>query len=106
MSESYWEIAVGESFDEHGIVVSKEQFVAVADDMRSASEMRAEAMGDLCIPNPQTAEIKELTKQLAIEREKVVCPLCKGTGLRISYGGTFQSISTCDRCRGEGKISP
>jgi DnaJ-class molecular chaperone len=51
------------------------------------------------------AHMAGIKKQLKIEREKVTCNACRGSGWIISACGTFESQSQCHKCRGEGKVT-
>lgn len=52
------------------------------------------------------SEIKRLEKELEIERSKVPCSSCMGSGTEVSHGPFHSSYRRCSTCRGEGKILP
>lgn len=52
------------------------------------------------------SEIERLKRELETERNKVVCPSCKGKGEEISRGPYHSAYSRCPKCKGTGKISP
>lgn len=78
----------------------------VADSVMGAFEVYHEATGRSCIPNPLYEENKNLRKELDIERQKVVCPECRGKGRIVFSCGTITSDSQCSACRGEGYRLP
>jgi len=101
----YWQECIGEAFDDAGIMATKEQIENVAGWVESGHENYGMAFGHDCIPNPVDLENKELKKELKKEKDKILCDECKGKGIIISYGGTFQSTSQCNQCRGEGRYN-
>ena len=104
----YWLEALECSLDESGCyhVLTPEQRQSIAEDLLRAAEMEAESCGWLNIPDPRVEEMAKLKTQLKTEQEKVVCRACNGRKYITTYGGTFQSTSSCQECRGEGKVNP
>jgi len=98
----FWEECISESFDDAGITATKDQIGTVAYWVEGAHENYGMAHGYDCIPNPLNTEIERLKNELKIEREKGICPECKGKGGEMSYGGTFQSFHECSKCQGSG----
>lgn len=101
---SYWIEAVTCSFEDHGISARDEQISGIAEDM----EISCEHLG-MAFHVPENPLIKELTDvkiELQVEREKQHCFTCKGTGRVQSYGGTLMFDSQCDKCNGDGKVTP
>ena len=99
----YWKECLSEAFDEVGIVATDEQITKVANDIEISHQNYGMAYGHDAIPNPLQTENDKIKKDLKDERDKVICEVCSGKGNLISYGGTFQSISACWKCKGEGK---
>jgi len=102
----YWEECIANALEETGLSATSEQIKSIACDVRIGHENYGMAHGHDCIPNPLQEENSKLSRALKIEREKIQCPRCKGSGRIISYGGTFESNSQCIKCSGEGKIHP
>ena len=102
----YWKECLSEAFDEVGIVATDEQITKVAEDVEISHENYGMAYGHDCIPNPLETENKTLKKELKDEKDKIICEVCSGKGILISYGGTFQSMSGCWKCNGEGRYLP
>ncbi|MFA4826581.1 MAG: hypothetical protein WC593_15640 [Methanoregula sp.] len=100
----YWEECLAESFEEHGVVVTPEQLTSITKDVAGAFENYG--MAYPTPENPLKSELSDLKRELKKEREKVVCPECKGSGQDISYGPSYTAISDCSKCKGEGKVSP
>jgi hypothetical protein len=100
----YWFECVATSLDENGVAVTEEQLAAVARDIESAHENYGQAFYQP--ENPMIGEMEELRRKLKLEREKRVCPECRGSGEQHSQGPYHGSISQCFRCRGEGRVSP
>lgn len=97
----YWEECLSSSFEEHGIIASKEQIEAIASDIQISHENYGLAFH---VPeNPLINELRKVKEELKKEKEKVICEKCKGRGLITSNYGTFTSNSQCSKCRGEGK---
>ena len=103
---NYWEECISEAFDEIGIAVTKEQIATVAGIVEGSAENYGMAHGHECIPDPQRLEIERLKKDLVNERSKIVCEECKGKGGWMTYFGTFQSRTTCPKCKGAGIYLP
>lgn len=102
----YYCEAVSQSFDEHGVTATAEQIKAVAADMEAARDTEGQAF---YVPeNPLIRENRDLQRKLKVERDKVPCPKCKGSRIEVFNFGPAgrSSTSQCDRCRGEGKVSP
>ncbi len=101
---NYWEECLTESFEEHGVIATPEQLIAITKDIESAFENYGMAYP---IPeNPLKSELSDLKRELKKERKKIICSKCKGTGQDISYGLSYTAITSCDKCNGEGKVSP
>jgi rRNA-processing protein FCF1 len=62
MKLDYWTEVLGISLDENGVILTKEQRIAIAKDLMRAAEMESEASGALCIPNPLKAELDEVAR--------------------------------------------
>lgn len=103
MPRDYWLETIACSFEENGITATEEQIKAVAADVEISHENYGTYTGEDCIPNPQLAEIENLKKELRKEQDMVTCLECNGSGSITTYGGTFQSTSSCWRCRGRGR---
>lgn len=102
----YWLIAVECALDESSIASTAEQRIELAKFMENAAEMEWECTGRSSIPNPQTSEIDRLQTALRLEKEKVGCADCRGTG-RLNYNSGPWAVNTqCGRCNGEGKRKP
>ena len=100
----YWKECIQEAFEDAGIEASEEQIQTVASWVEGAHDNYGMAHGHHCIPNPKDEEIRNLKKELRIERDKVVCPECKGSGRKVDHGPCHWSESECFKCRGEGKV--
>jgi RecJ-like exonuclease len=98
----YWEECIREAFEDAGIVATDEQVDIVAGWVDGAHENYGLATGREFIPHPLETENKDLKRELEKERDKVVCPECKGKGYFI-LSGIRTSYSTCRKCKGEGK---
>lgn len=62
--------------------------------------------GQGCIPNPETDRADKAEKELKIERRKVHCRECSGSGRIYTPGPYHGSDSQCWKCQGEGKHLP
>lgn len=102
----YWRIASEEALCEAGFDATEEQVSTVGLWFQRAAEMHGEYTGQHLIPNPLVEENEKLQKLLKKEMAKVYCPACNGTG-RIQYSaGPWAVDTSCDNCRGEGRINP
>ena len=100
----YWRETVRSSFEEHGIEATELQILSVAADIQIGVENQSLAFHDP--PHPVTLEVERLTEQLAVEKSKVNCIACDGTG-RVFYPGPYHSAETdCFACHGKGRIIP
>ena len=103
---NYWHECISEAFDDAGIVATSEQIKTVVEFVEGAHENYGMAFGHDCIPNPLEQDNKQLKQALVDEKEKVFCKECMGKGSITSPGPYHSSISTCWKCRGEGKHKP
>ncbi len=61
----YWEISIGEAFDDAEIdLPSEKKFKRFVESIKDCAEMQHECMGYDHIPNPQTLEIEKLKQQI------------------------------------------
>ncbi len=102
----YWRECVDAAASECGLVLTEEQAECLAGAFQGGHENYGMAFyqppsGEHC-----RAEIKDLELKLKEEREKVVCPVCKGGGRLTSYGVTHTANSPCWKCGGDGKVKP
>lgn len=97
---NYWQEAVGQSFDEHGIVYTREQVAAIAKDMEGAHQEHGQTSYQP--PDPVHRELAETKAALAKERDVAGCRACKGRGWNaIDILGRI-SRETCIDCDGRG----
>lgn len=100
----YWVECIAQSCLDHGVTATAEQIALIAEDVKVWGECRELACG---VPeNPLIREVEEAKRALDVERSKVHCRTCNGTGRTHTYGGTMMSDSPCWKCRGEGKHLP
>lgn len=99
----FWHECMSQAADECKVTLTGEQLDCFAESAKVAHENYGMAFYQPESPYPN--EIKKLEKALAVEKAKVVCPVCKGGGSITTYGGTFQSTSSCWKCQGEGRIT-
>ena len=90
---NYWEECISEAFDDVGIKATKDQIENVAAWVEGAHENYGMAHGYDVIPNPR-------------EKEKTICPDCKGKGREITYGPYHSGESDCFKCSGKGFLYP
>lgn len=102
----YWEECVSEALDDVGIEATSVQVEEIAVWIKSAHECYGEAHGHEHIPNPLVTENTKLSDELAIEKAKVSCRECKGSGSIGEPFASWWSTSTCPKCRGEGRHTP
>lgn len=100
----YWEECLSDALCEVGIDVSPEQLKTIAKAVENAHENYG-----LAFYNPGSShivrELAETKRKLVHERNKVVCPECRGAGTRITNGPCYFAESQCSRCHGEGKVA-
>jgi len=101
----YWKECVAEALEDAGITASDEQIDTVASWVEGAHDNYGMAFGHDCIPNPVTLENERLKKEIKKERDKIICPECKGTGEYITRGPIHSAWSQCGKCRGEGRCA-
>ena len=98
----YWAECIEEAFDDVGISATKEQIQNVASWVEGAHENYGMAHGHDCIPSQASIENAQLKTELQREREKTICPDCKGSGRKITYGPVHSAESDCFKCHGSG----
>lgn len=100
----YWKNCVFEILDRVGVSLTEDQTKEIECYIDGCESVEFEATGRDCIPNPQIEENKRLSKALEVERSKVTCRECNGTGTITEPVGTSHwSTSQCDKCKGEGR---
>ncbi len=101
----YWKECIAEALDDVEIKATEKQIAIIASWIEGAHENYGMAFGHDCIPNPLAQENKELMKELKIERDKIHCEKCNGSGSITTSGSVRSSISRCWECNGEGRYS-
>lgn len=102
--DEYFKECLASSFDEHGVVVTKEQLDLIAADVTISHENIGMAFYQP--ENPLEAEVDKLSRALKIEQDKVVCKECWGGGRITEQGPCNSSNTDCWKCRGEGYVKP
>lgn len=104
----YWKECLSEACEDIGIVITNEQLESLTGWVEGAHENYGMATGEYvasrnleCSKNDR---IIELENKLKVEKNKRVCPDCKGRGEHIEYFVTHVSVHRCRTCGGEGKI--
>lgn len=104
----YWLEQAEIAMDEAKIKATPDQLDTIAGVIESAHEFYDQSMGhDVASANwhgENEREIKDLKAELHREREKTVCPECKGSRVTHTYGGTMMSTSSCWKCNGDGRL--
>ena len=110
MSRNYWKVITHEVIPDMGIALTETQRDELLDAITGHAEMEGEATGRYILDqNLRSSKAKEeqgLRDELKFEREKITCRSCDGTGSITTYGGTFQSTSSCHECNGQGRVHP
>lgn len=102
---NYWEEAFCAALEEANIQLPSQELIERASKViEGAHENYGMAHGYDCIPNPLIIENEKLTKELKVEREKVHCRECEGSGWTTTLGPYHSSTSRCYKCNGEGKV--
>lgn len=99
----YFRIGIAEAAEECGLEITEEQLNHLA----SAVAGGASEIGQV-FPEPESAQelvVRKLKKELQKERDKIICPECRGQGSITEFFCGWRSTSQCDICRGEGKVS-
>jgi len=100
---NYWEECISIAADECDLLLTKEQLEYLADAVAGGHENYGMAFGHDCIPNPLQTENDRLKKELRTEQDKVICTVCAGKGEIVSHGPVHSAVSSCWKCRGEGR---
>lgn len=99
----YWKECISEAAEGCGLTLTDDQLAALADGVNGGHECYGMAF---YAPPPGeylTSENNKLARQLAVERAKVGCSKCGGSG-RLRYNAGPWGVNTgCDQCNGEGK---
>lgn len=108
--DEYWTECISIAADECGLALTKEQLECLSASVRGGHENYGMASGyDVASTNRYAAierEQDELRRALRREQDMVTCRDCLGTGYITTYGGTFQSTSSCSTCHGHGRHDP
>jgi len=99
----YWIECAKTCCEEASIKVGDEQIKLMADVIKTSHENIGLAFG--YVENPLIEENKTLKQKLQIEIDKVACHKCRGKGIITDSCGGITSISRCDKCDGDGKLS-
>lgn len=104
----YWREHAEIAMDEAGLEATEKQLETIAGVIESAHDFFSQSMGhDVASANwhgSKEREIADLNKELHAEREKVVCPECKGAGTLTGYGPCHSATSDCWKCHGNGRL--
>lgn len=108
----YWEDAIGDALCEVDKfdALTSEEMTKVAKSLQMAHESYGMAFGhDVASRNFHAQarnEEEKLRKELARERNKIVCKECGGTG-RLRYtSGPWVVDTGCTKCSGDGRHDP
>jgi len=99
----FWQECISEAFEDAKIIATQEQVDTVASWAEGAHENYGMSHGYDCIPNPLEDENKELKRELRIERDKILCKECNGSGSITIHGPVHSGTSQCSDCRGDGR---
>ena len=100
----YWTECIETAADECGLLLTAEQLECLAGAAESGHQYYGQAYPSQS-PSLDT-ETERLRRELKQERDKVMCPECRGTGVEIVYFSDRVSRSECYRCRGKGRVLP
>lgn len=96
--DDYWTETIEIAFKEEDIIATKEQIENVAGMVEVSAENYGMSMGHNDIPSPVQLELEKIKEELKEERNKIVCPICRGKG---NTHGT-----RCFKCIGRGISAP
>lgn len=99
-----WKELIAESLEQHGVTATAEQIDLIAEDAAGIAESISEH--SFHPADPMARELAESQKALKIERDKVTCSPCRGSGTITTSGPYHGSTSQCWKCRGEGRHAP
>lgn len=107
----YWEECIAEALCDAGISATDKQIRIVAKWIESAHDnyglYTGQEVADRNYSSAKDNEINNLNKQLDIEKSKITCRECNGTGrIEGPVGTSHWSISSCYKCNGEGRHLP
>ncbi len=100
---NYWQECIEVALAEAELEATSEQIEIIAGAVESGHENYGMAHGHDCIPNPLVTEKDKLKRELEKERDKRICPECKGRGWITIQGPIHSGTSQCYKCKGEGK---
>lgn len=103
MSQEYWRETISEALDGLSIPITAKQLDGLAEVLDCAH--RNYSLAYPTPENPLRFEVTTLRKELAVERDRVGCPACNGSGNEILNFGVRTSVSRCFTCSGSGKVS-
>ncbi|MER9196401.1 hypothetical protein NKI13_24470 [Mesorhizobium australicum] len=108
--DDYWDECISIAADECGLTLTKEQLDCLSGSVRSGHENYGMASGNDVASSNLWADVKRekdgIAKELHREQNMITCKPCKGSGSITTFGGTFQSTSSCWKCRGHGRHDP
>ena len=102
----FWREVVSDALCEHGVTASDTQIAFIATDIQGCAENMDMAFPTPSGPSPELQELEKLRKELKRERNKVVCPECRGRGEEYFRGPYHGSLQTCWKCSGAGRLDP
>ena len=106
---NYWEVCIGEAFDDCGVQATIEQIKDVAEWCECAEEIHDTVTGmDVVCANHKTEaqiELEELKVEIELkekyERSTIPCPVCATAGF-VKDG--WDRSKVCDKCNGKGRL--
>lgn len=103
----YWSECVANALDENGVAATSEQVESIARDIQCSHENYGMAFySPPASELPVFGELRDARKELARERAKVPCRVCRGSGMITTIGPHHSCTSQCWKCRGQGRHDP
>ncbi len=100
----YWVDCISQAAGECGLSLTLVQLECLAEAVEGAHDNIGQAF--YTPSRNDDSEVKQLQRQLLIERNKEVCPECKGRGVIFSLGPAHSSRMMCGTCQGGGWVTP
>lgn len=100
----YWNECISEAAHECGVQLTNEQRAHIAEAVQGAHENYG-----MAFYQPESScrsDVTRLEKALELERSKVTCGTCGGSGTVTMQGPYHSSTSQCYICGGAGKTVP
>jgi hypothetical protein len=102
----YWIECIPEALTCSDVSASNLQIRDIAEAVKISHDNYDMAFSVPAYHDSKVAEIEALKRELQVEKDKIVCKTCYGSGAIHSTGPHHSSVHRCWKCYGKGRHKP